>query len=146
MDIEEQLARDEGKVLHPYKDTKGYWTIGIGHLLGANIPQQFANGIDESTCDSLFAADLHHVWDLLDIYIPWWSTIDGQSGPRGNVLVNMGFNLGVQGLSEFHGFLGLMKAHNWAAAAADLANTAVFKQLPERYGRLQRQILIGEWV
>lgn len=144
--IEDQLARDEGRVNHPYKDTVGKWTIGIGHLLGDAIPPQFANGITDATCDALFSADLHHVWDLLDVYVPWWSSLDGNSGPRSNVLVNMGFNLGVKGLASFHGFLNLMRDKNWEGAAADLATTAVFKQLPVRYGRLQQQIRTGNWV
>ena len=27
------IEREEGVVLHPYRDPVGYWTIGVGHLL-----------------------------------------------------------------------------------------------------------------
>jgi GH24 family phage-related lysozyme (muramidase) len=33
MNIYKQLKRDEGEVLHAYKDSLGYWTIGIGILI-----------------------------------------------------------------------------------------------------------------
>ena len=143
--IEEQLARDEGKSLTPYKDTKGLWTIGIGHLLGAAIPPQFAAGITDAQCDQLFSADLHHVWDLLDTYVPWWTNLDGAQGPRCGVLVNMGFNLGVVGLSHFTQFLALMRAKNWTGATDDLRTTLVYKQLHNRYERLAVQIESGVW-
>jgi len=31
--LEQQLRRDEGEVLHEYKDSLGYSTIGIGRLI-----------------------------------------------------------------------------------------------------------------
>ncbi len=144
-DIASQLARDEGRELKPYKDTKGLWTIGIGHLLGAQIPPQFVAGITDAQCDDLFSADLHHVYDLMDVYIPWWLSIDGLQGARTGAMLNMAFNLGVMGLSHFTQFLGYMRAKDWVNAAEDLETTAVYKQLPARYGRLREQILSGEW-
>lgn len=143
--IQEQLARDEGRRRLPYKDTDGHWTIGCGHYLGATIPPQFANGITETQIDKLFDADLHHVWDLLDVYLPWWSSLDQTSGPRSNVLVNMGFNLGVVGLSHFTTFLNFMRARNWESAAEDLRLTKVYSQLPARYERLCQQVVDGTW-
>ncbi len=143
--IEDQLARDEGRVLKPYRDTKGFWTIGIGHYLGASIPPLFMGGITDTQCDQLFQADKHHTWDLLDVYAPWWIQLDGNSGPRSNVLVNMGFNLGVAGLAEFHTFLGYMQSQWWQKAADDLKTTSVYKQLPARYSRLCLQITTGQW-
>jgi lysozyme len=143
--IEDQLRRDEGWELTPYKDTAGFWSIGCGHYLGNAVPPAFENGISEAQCEMLYTADLHHVWDLLDCYAGWWSNLDGAQGPRSNVLVNMGFNLGVPGLMQFTTFLGFMRARDWVSAAANLAQTKVYSQLPERYGRLRQQITSGQW-
>lgn len=149
--IEEQLARDEGRKLEPYLDTAGWWSIGIGHNLGTKsideMPPQFKDGITDAMCDQLFSADLHHTWDLLDAYCGWWTTLPGgTNGPYSGVLVNMGFNLGVPGLASFTQFLALMRARDWDGAANDLEMTKVYKQLPERYGRLRQQIITGQWV
>lgn len=143
--IQEQLARDEGRRRLPYKDTDGHWTIGCGHYLGATVPPQFANGITETQIDKLFDADLHHVWDLLDIYMPWWKSAGGALAARPNVLVNMGFNLGVAGLATFHQFLGFMRAEEWVNAAKDLRKTKVYGELTDRYERLCQQIIDGTW-
>jgi GH24 family phage-related lysozyme (muramidase) len=144
--IEEQLARDEGRSLAPYRDIKGLFTIGIGHKLGATIPPQFSAGINDAQCDQLFTADLHHIWDLLDAYVPWWQALDSAQGPRSNVLVNMAFNMGCAGLSTFTTFLGLMRARSWDAAATDLRGTLAYRQLTNRYERLAVQIESGSWV
>lgn len=51
-DIRAQLARDEGCVLVPYRDSKGLWTVGIGHCLGVtdpeSIPEEFRGGITQT--------------------------------------------------------------------------------------------------
>jgi lysozyme len=143
--IQDQLERDEGKLLMPYRDTRGFWTIGIGHLLGAELPQAFEQGISEQQCQDLFAADLHHVYDLMDVYLgPWWQ-LDGINGPRSGVLLNLAFNLGTAGLSHFHEFLGFMRAKDWEGAAADLEKTPWYHQVGERAPRLCRQIREGAW-
>ena len=151
-----RIAIDEGRRLLPYRDNLGVLTAGIGFNLergdartalracGANPDNIFAGGsLTDAQCDALFAADLMHVRQLLDVYCPWWSSLDGIDGPRSNVLVNAGFNLGVAGLATFHRFLHYMEMGEWDNAAVDLRMTLVFKQLPARYGRLQTQILTG---
>lgn len=148
--IEQQLARDEGRDLKPYQDTKKLWSIGIGHCFEtdvfARIPAQFQQGITDEQCDALFLADLNHVLSLLNVYVPWWSTLDGTRGPRSGVLINMGFNLGVRGLSKFNDFLGFYRRRQFQQAADDLKTTKVYSELPERYGRLSQQIISGQWV
>lgn len=148
MNIQQQLARDEGEELQMYPDQNGWMTNGIGHCFGTKDPNEVPLNMRVITInqrDALFDADLHHTWDLLDIYIPWWAQLDGNNEPRSNVIVNGAFNLGVAGMAKFHGFLGFMKQHLWAQAAIDLRSTLVYKQLPERYERLCQQITTGVW-
>lgn len=48
---------DEKKQLYlPYKDYKGFWTLGIGHLIVGN--EDFSAGRTEQQVDELFARDL----------------------------------------------------------------------------------------
>ena len=142
-----QLERDEGRRKTPYQDTEGYWSIGIGHCFGSKdylcVPKQFWNGMSDDDINALFAADFSHMMALLSTYLPWHTTLpDVYVG----VLMNMGFNLGVPGLVMFNQFLDFMKAGRFAEAAADLANTKVAHQLPERYGRLCEQLKTGQWM
>jgi GH24 family phage-related lysozyme (muramidase) len=39
MALREQLKREEGLRLKPYKDTLGHWTIGYGHKMLPGEPQ-----------------------------------------------------------------------------------------------------------
>lgn len=42
MTLYEMLRFDEGEKLQVYKDTEGYWTVGIGHLLTKNPTKEQA--------------------------------------------------------------------------------------------------------
>jgi N-acetyl-anhydromuramyl-L-alanine amidase AmpD/GH24 family phage-related lysozyme (muramidase) len=67
-----QLEKSEGRRTNPYTDTKGKWTIGIGHLLSANAnnlrivtgngPDYYTGhperAITEKNIDDLFALDI----------------------------------------------------------------------------------------
>lgn len=140
--IEDQLIRDEGKSLVPYLDTTGKWTIGIGHLLGDQVPPMYTDGISDSLCDQLFQVDLKNVNNLLSVHLPW---VNQLSPAVLGVLQNMGFNLGVTGLLSFHEFLGYVQSQWWQKATSDLRTTKVYKQLHNRYERLARQLETGIW-
>lgn len=63
------LANEEGKRLEWYKDTAGYWTIGIGHKGLPGEREKYPHGITEGQCAAFFKNDLaiaiHHVETLL---------------------------------------------------------------------------------
>lgn len=141
-DLKSQLNRDEGVKLKPYKDTRGFWTIGCGHYLGDHIPPQFANGITQEQSDALLQADITHTYALMDTYLPWYKKLDPI---RAAALANMAFNMGVPKLCTFHTFLKMMEAGNWVAAGADLDHTAWDSQVKDRADRLEKQIATGTW-
>lgn len=85
------LVRDEGKKLVSYQDTKGFWTIGVGHLLGKT---RRMTEITEEECQALFAADAaeaelvaRRVLDSSDT----WHLLDWV---RERALINIAFNRG----------------------------------------------------
>ena len=43
-DVQAMIMEHEGKVNYPYKDSKGLWTIGVGHLIGdgKTLPPEYA--------------------------------------------------------------------------------------------------------
>lgn len=63
--LKQDLVRDEGKRLKPYKDTVGKLTIGVGRNLDDV-------GISESEAMALLDSDIAAVFAELDRHVPWW--------------------------------------------------------------------------
>lgn len=88
--LRRQLSRDEGRKLTAYKDTAGFWTIGVGHLLGN---EKRMDTITEDECNALLD------WDI-DIALRAVNNVFGLpnvaklNGARWRALINMAFNRG----------------------------------------------------
>ena len=55
----EALIGREKRMLKAYRDSKGIWTIGIGHTAAAGAPIPYAGlTITRAECDAIFARDL----------------------------------------------------------------------------------------
>jgi lysozyme len=87
--LKEQLTRHEGMSLRAYVDTTGHITIGVGrNLTDVGITQEEANAMLEH--------DIARTIGAVTLRWPWWERLDPI---RQRVLVNMAFNLGVDGLA-----------------------------------------------
>lgn len=95
----EDLARDEGKKLKAYKDTKGFWTIGIGHLLGTEARM---TEITDDECRALFEFDIQASIDIIHKLFPRteWFGWNNHENVRMRALVNMAFNRGERHMRE----------------------------------------------
>jgi lysozyme len=129
MDVEKllkELTRDEGIRLKPYRCTAGKLTIGIGRNLDDK-------GITQAEAELLARNDIASVIAELDRRIPWWKTLDDV---RQRVLVNMGFNLGVDGLMAFKNTLAAVQAGRYLDAAQGMMASKWAKQVGHRAERL----------
>jgi len=133
-----QLRRDEDEVLHAYPDHLGFLTIGVGRLIdkrkgGGITPEESAyllnNDIDKRQAELLRRA-------------PWMANLDPV---RFGALLNMAFQLGVDGLLGFTNTLALIHAGDYPGAAAGMLNSKWAGQTPARAERLSKQILTGVW-
>jgi lysozyme len=141
--ILDQLLRDEGFRPEPYKDTRGFLTCGIGHNLDANpLPgEQYPMTIDRAK--EILSGDLSRIWNKLQGALPWVVSLpDAIAG----VLKNMSFNMGANGLLQFHHMLAYVQAGNYAAAAQAMQQSAWFTQVGDRAKRLVQQIQTQQWV
>lgn len=136
--LEAQLVRDESEVLHAYQDSLGYWTIGVGHL----IDKQKAGTIPQEISRALLRLDIAAKTAELFQKLPW---VAGLDSVRQGVLLNMSFNLGVDGLLKFEHFLAALEAKDWPTAAAEMLNSLWVKQVGDRARRLAEQIKTGVW-
>ena len=136
--INEQLRRDEGEVLSAYLDSLGYLTIGVGRL----IDKRKGGGITSEESAYLLNNDIQR--KTVDIFkaLPWAKDLDQV---RLNVLINMAFQLGVEGLLAFKNTLALIQCGNYAKAAENMILSKWHSQTPERCERLAKQMKTGVW-
>lgn len=136
--LTEQLRRDEGEVLHEYKDHLGYSTIGVGIL----IDKRKGGGITREESAYLLANRIASKTAELVKALPWVASLDEA---RKGALLNMAFQMGVEGLLGFTNSLKYVERRQYKEAAANLLLSKWAKQTPERAQRIAKQIELGEW-
>lgn len=136
--LAKQLRRDEDEVLSAYTDSLGYLTIGVGRL----IDKRKGGGITPEESAYLLDNDIDKRLKGIRVALPWFDSLDEA---RQGVLLNMAFQMGIDGLLGFKNTLAMVKAGNYAGAAAGMLESKWAKQTPERAGRLSDQMKDGEW-
>lgn len=122
----EDLRRDEGVRAKPYRDTRGFLTIGVGHNLDAK-------GLCEAAIDAQLTYDIQEVVDAIYPALPWL-----QTAPHNvqRVILNMTFNLGIDGMLKWPRWLKVVEEGRYQEAAAWLLKTTYAKQVKGRAVRL----------
>ena len=134
----EQIKRHEGLVLHAYKDSLGYLTIGYGRL----IDKSKGGGISEAEAEYLLQNDVSIVLAALHRNIPFF---DRLCIPRQAVLMNMAFQLGIAGLMKFKSTLSFIEAGDYENASANMLKSLWAKQTPNRASEMAQQMRTGKW-
>lgn len=136
------LKMDEGLRITAYRDTGGVWTIGYGHT-GRNVHAGMSWMLADATAQ--LGLDINAVVRALDTsgtFAVWWRKLNDL---RQDVLVNMGFNLGVAELATWKITLGHVQAGEYdQAAEAMLASHPWVDQVGRRATRLAEQMRTGE--
>lgn len=138
-DLVRQLRGDEGVKPHAYQDHLGFWTIGVGRLVDKRKP---GSGLRPAEIDMLLANDIADREQELSHRLPWFSKLDAA---RQGVLLNMAFQLGVDGLLAFKITLALVEAGQYAEAANQMLKSLWARQTPQRAERMAKQMATGEW-
>lgn len=138
-ELTRQLRGDEGDKATVYKDHLGYLTIGVGRLID---PRKPGAGLRPDERAYLLNNDIDDRIDALTRRLPWFQDLDDA---RKGVLLNMSFQLGVDGLLEFNKTLSLVKDGKYDQAAFQMLQSKWAKQTPERAERMAEQMRIGQW-
>lgn len=133
-----QLRRDEGEVLSAYQDHLGYWTIGVGRL----IDKRKGGGLTVDESAYLLNNDIDKRVAELRSRLPWTKKLDDV---RFGALVNMSFQLGVDGLLGFKNTLALIEEGKYTFAADNMLKSKWAEQTPARAKRLAVQMRTGVW-
>lgn len=150
MNVRDRLKIDEGYEVHPYKDTMGIWTGGVGRnfeavrfSLGERLCLQ-KYGIDPAgVCDSaitlpdelielMLTNDIDRADALCASIFP---AFDSFSQNRQDAFVNMAFNLG----PKIRGFQHMISAANsgdWMRAAVEAQDSSWYHQVGDRAVRI----------
>jgi lysozyme len=138
-DLIARLKEDEGTgPLHgdrfmPYTDTVGVLTVGYGRAIGRI-------GISEEEAELLLTNDIERSIGDLNFAMPWWSGLDEV---RQMVLVELRFQLGLDGLLGFRKMREALRQHQYGMAADDLLDSLLATQAPNRIKRLAAMLRTG---
>ena len=127
------LIQHEKYVQFPYSDTTGHLTIGIGRNLtdrGISITEAFYLLDDDIL---YFSTKLHHFLECF-IYL---------SENRQIALINMCFNLGVQGFLNFKDMISALESHDYERAAQEMLDSKWANQVGERTTTLANIVRTG---
>jgi lysozyme len=138
-ELARQLRGDEDERACVYQDHLGYWTIGVGRLVDKRKP---GAGLRPHEIEFLLNNDIDDRIDALTRRLPWFQDLDDA---RRGVLLNMSFQLGVEGLLKFERTLGLIEAGQYDLAAHTMLQSLWAKQTPARAERMAEQMRSGQW-
>ena len=124
--MRDDLIRDEGIRLKPYKCTAGKTTIGIGRNLDDV-------GISQVEAEYLLDNDIAKVKRQLSDALPW---VANRNLNIERALSNMCFQLGIGGLLKFKKMLACLEEGDYAGARKEALDSEWARQTPERAKRV----------
>lgn len=139
-DLVRQLRGDEDERPCVYRDSKGLLTIGVGRLVDKRVK---GAGLRPDEIAYLLNNDIDDRIDQLTRRLPWFQNLDDA---RKGVLLNMAFQMGVEGLLGFEHTLSLVRDGKYDLAAhAMLMSKWATQDTPARAARLAEQMRTGLW-
>ncbi len=142
------LISHEGLKLRPYRCTAGKLTIGFGHNLeahgvpfGISLAEITEKGITREQAISLLESDIMDSVDQFRAKFPWFDNLDTV---RQMVLVDMTFNMGLGGVSDFVGTLRDVQAGRYTEASVEMLDSKWATQVGERAQQLSKMMATGQ--
>lgn len=139
-DAAAMLTLDEGNVASPYKDTLGFWTIGVGHFIGKDLNKM---RLSARIINELLLEDMEIAWQVVCALFGTERVARWEVG-RQLALLNLAFNLGATKLSQFTNTIAAIKADRWDDAAQHLAKSKWAEQVKSRSGRVIYMVKTGD--
>jgi len=133
-DLTDQLKRHEGFRSRPYKCPGGAITIGFGRNLDAR-------GISKVEAEQLLENDIQSC--LNDLHKAFPDLMSSLSPNRQMVLINMCFNLGIDGLLTFRNTLKHIRLGDFQQASIEMLKSKWATQVGKRATELSEMMRIG---
>lgn len=128
--IKQMVIANEGWKNKPYKDSRGLWTVGVGHLIGdgKKLPKEFDREFSNQEVRELFEKDFAEHLKLAE-KAPGWDK-SNEAGKAG--LVDLTYNMGGYWYTKFKKAAALLREGNFKSAADEFKNSAWYKQVKGR--------------
>ena len=124
------IKKHEGVRNKPYKDSRGLWTVGVGHLIGdgRTLPPDWNRTFSDQEIDQLFQKDFAHHKAAAE-KIPGYSKANAVGK---GAIIDLTFNMGPAWYKKFPSTTAAMAKGDWAGAAAGLQNSLWYRQVGDR--------------
>lgn len=129
------IAHSESYRQYPYKDTTGHLTIGFGRNLEAV-------GISQNEALILLDDDIQRVEHELWNNYPNYASLNDV---RKSVLIEMAFELGIEGLMGFKIMMGCIAVADWQGAGNAILDSLYAHQVGDRAKRVSEMMVTGVW-
>ena len=138
--LRKELEVDEGVKYEIYNDHLGYPTFGIGHLVIDTDPEygeEVGTPVSEDRVAEAFNKDVRTVIADCEILYPDFDELPEECQL---IIANMMFNMGRPRLKKFKGMKRGVDSRDWNAAADEMIDSAWYRQVPNRAGRLVKRM------
>jgi GH24 family phage-related lysozyme (muramidase) len=127
-DLKNRIKKHEGFLSKVYLDSLGKQTIGYGHLLTEE--DEFVEGViyDKDILEALFEKDFNTAVQGATELLQGVNV----SLVAKEVIIEMVFQLGKTGVSKFKKMFEALKNNDYSRAAAEMLNSAWYRQTPSR--------------
>lgn len=155
--LREMLAFDEGKVLKIYRDSLGYYTVGIGHLLtkkdslkeaisilDQHVGRSTNGNITNDEAAMLFEKDLEVVLKGVKRNALLNEVYQAIDPTRRLALLNMVFQLGEAGTANFKNSMRIAINNDWTKLESNLKQSLWYKQTKNRATRVIQVFCSGD--
>lgn len=145
-----RLAFHEGCELKPYRCPSGKLTIGVGRNVEDNpftaeelkVIGDWQKGITKNAAYMLLRNDVKKCNEQLIKNVPIYTKLDLE---RQYALLDMCFQLGINGLLNFKKMLKFLSMRLYRQAADECLDSRYAIQTPKRAKRIAREIREGYW-
>ena len=154
MNVVEQLKEQEGTELSPYYCSADKLSVGHGRNLEAvgysneemamfARPMAELYPLSEDEAEALLVNDVNRILSVVSSWVIWSKLNEARQG----VIINMCFNLGIQGFLRFEKTIAYIKAGSYEAASREMLDSKWAREdvSPERSGALSDQMFSGMW-
>ena len=124
------ILKHEGFKTRPYKDSKGLWTVGVGHLIGdgKSLPKEYDREFSKEEIQALYEEDFKEHKKAAE-KIPGYNNLNekGQTA-----LIDLTFNMGPSWYKKWPMLVKQLEAGDIEGAAKNLEGSDWYKQVKSR--------------
>ena len=140
--IMKMIAKHEGSRLKPYKDSRGLWTVGVGHLIGngSSLPPDMDREFSQEEVDAMFAQD-YAAHKKAAMKIPGYDKLNntGQAA-----VVDLTFNMGPAWYKKFPNASAALAEGDTETFAKEMEGSAWYTQVGGRAKEIVSMIRNGK--